>query len=592
MHEVEKTIISQYGTGSSLSPQPTVNTVSRPPSIDWFNYGADLLIGCRTDSMVLECQDQEGILPWANLGPEVHLWTSVAVNSSNHFYGISNGILYSHQDNPWVIIDAFTPTPTGKLSHVCIDKNDNVYVCFSADESSPDGGGIYQDTQGDNNFNRSDDGVDRKYKGICWHPDGYIIASISSSSGGYLYKKLSGTPTPVLMSEFIYGGVSTVGVSAVGDVYFYIEANSEGVTDQFRGLNVLKGRSPKSILRETGYITAIIGLTSGDILYTCTEYSMYYGAIFRSKDSGKTWFRITPDDNEPWTGIAVQIKTNNTTDNSIDLYPLGYWAEGFRPTKINIGITSRTRQIPGTLKITVYSNVELGTVIGRASFKKANAGIYSADIGNILPQELDISVVSLGMNYGWNVETISFEYLSHDGESESIIKRIIKNINESVGPSNDFDSLYSDMWNIETAKSHGLDVWGRIVNIPRYISVSSVGKVFGFSNGNPDFGTFGESPFRSSIGISNQFPLDDVIYRKLILVKALSNISRLTIPNMNRLLSILFGDRGRAYVLEIGPMEIEMVFEFTLTTTESSIISQSGAIPRPSGVTVNIRQQV
>ena len=76
------------------------------------------------------------------------------------------------------------------------------------------------------------------------------------------------------------------------------------------------------------------------------------------------------------------------------------------------------------------------------------------------------------------------------------------------------------------------------------------------------------------------------------MMKAAANISDCTIPNLNKLLTFMFGGRGRCYVRNDAEMVMSYVFEFQLTTSELAIVQSSGALPAPAGVTVNIIQQV
>ena len=99
------------------------------------------------------------------------------------------------------------------------------------------------------------------------------------------------------------------------------------------------------------------------------------------------------------------------------------------------------------------------------------------------------------------------------------------------------------------------------------------------------FKPFNVAPFRNSR--ANQletYSLSDTAYRKLIMAKALANISATTIPSLNRILNKLFPNRGRCYVQDLGDMAIKYVFEFKLQAFEVAIIEVSGVMPKPAGV--------
>lgn len=170
-----------------------------------------------------------------------------------------------------------------------------------------------------------------------------------------------------------------------------------------------------------------------------------------------------------------------------------------------------------------------------------------------------------------------------------VLRGIIDSFNSGVDLSVDLDNFYDSVWNIFTAAGFGLDIWGEIVGVSRQLKLTSDQEVFGFKQGSPDFGTFKEAPFRS--GSSTGFYLlADNTYRRLILAKALANISNCAIPSLNRILRTLFIGRGKCYVLELASMSIQYTFEFKLTPEESAVIVQSGVIPNPTGVSWSVRQ--
>lgn len=59
---------------------------------------------------------------------------------------------------------------------------------------------------------------------------------------------------------------------------------------------------------------------------------------------------------------------------------------------------------------------------------------------------------------------------------------------------------------------------------------------------------------------------------------------------MNRLLQNLFAGRGRCYVNDLGNMRMRYTFEFYLQPWEEAIVTQSGALPRPTGVLASLIQ--
>jgi hypothetical protein len=173
---------------------------------------------------------------------------------------------------------------------------------------------------------------------------------------------------------------------------------------------------------------------------------------------------------------------------------------------------------------------------------------------------------------------------------------LIESFNDAIDPSADIDLFYASVWNVATATGYGLDVWGRIVNVQRTIQIPVSTAYFGFSEAafsgavltNPQ--PFGQGPFYSSASATYAYTLTDDEYRKLVLVKAMANISDCSGPNLNRLLTFFFSGRGKVYVQDLGGMAMQYKFEFTLTPVERAIMNYSTAVPRPAGVSVSIAE--
>ncbi|MEI7410045.1 DUF2612 domain-containing protein [Pectobacterium aroidearum] len=178
------------------------------------------------------------------------------------------------------------------------------------------------------------------------------------------------------------------------------------------------------------------------------------------------------------------------------------------------------------------------------------------------------------------------------------LKSIIYSFNEAVGIDDFIDDFYDMIWNIQTANSYGLDVWGKIVVVSRQLTVDENKIFFGFQEAKSappvidDPRPFNQAPFYPGSQATTTVTLTDDVYRKVIMMKAAANISDCTIPSLNKILMFMFSDRGKCYVRVDSPMVISYVFEFVLTSSELAIVQSSGALPAPAGVTVNIVQQV
>ncbi|MGO4743964.1 DUF2612 domain-containing protein [Serratia quinivorans] len=178
------------------------------------------------------------------------------------------------------------------------------------------------------------------------------------------------------------------------------------------------------------------------------------------------------------------------------------------------------------------------------------------------------------------------------------LRSIIETFNTTMDTGKFLDDFYDVIWNIDTADTYGLDVWGKIVVVSRLLTVTLSEKFFGYdeaTNSTPvidDPEPFDQAPFYTGEQQTSTVSLTNDAYRKLIMLKAMANITDCTIPSMNRMLMYMFGSSGKAYVRNDGGMVMTYVFEFQLSTVELAIVQSSGALPSPAGVTVNIEQQV
>lgn len=170
--------------------------------------------------------------------------------------------------------------------------------------------------------------------------------------------------------------------------------------------------------------------------------------------------------------------------------------------------------------------------------------------------------------------------------TSATITGLIRRMNDAIDPRADLDAFFDTVWNVETARGFGLDIWGRIVGVGRALTVAVAIDNFGFAEGVSYFpfddGTF----YAGEVDGTQSYLLGDDAYRRLILAKALGNISRCTASAVNKLIGNLFSDRGKCYVNDMGNMSMRYVFEFILTPVENAILAQSNVLPKPAGVQV------
>ena len=174
--------------------------------------------------------------------------------------------------------------------------------------------------------------------------------------------------------------------------------------------------------------------------------------------------------------------------------------------------------------------------------------------------------------------------------NSSVILQLLADWNIDIDPRPNLQDFITKVWNISTAEGYGLDMWGRRVGVTRTISVPDLTVTyFGFSEGG-GYQPFGQAPFYDGYQASTQVDLSDDDYRTLLLAKALANISNCSAPVINLILYNLFLAPGRpyegrkAYVIDVGSMEMQYFFGFVLSPTDLALLINSGAIQRPVGV--------
>lgn len=166
---------------------------------------------------------------------------------------------------------------------------------------------------------------------------------------------------------------------------------------------------------------------------------------------------------------------------------------------------------------------------------------------------------------------------------------LIISFNDAVDQTRNMDNFHDLIWNVATAQGYGLDIWGRIVGVGRTLRFPSAVGQFGFEEAGSWTG-FGQGGFYSGGGTTSNFVLTDADFRTLIYAKAAGNISDGSIPAVNKILMSLFPNRGPCYVVDNKDMTLTYRFEFALNPVELAIVQQSGVLPNPAGVAINISQ--
>jgi len=196
-----------------------------------------------------------------------------------------------------------------------------------------------------------------------------------------------------------------------------------------------------------------------------------------------------------------------------------------------------------------------------------------------------VGVSSIGDIIPFNIwSTIISQYAN-----SPILTSLLTNLDQYLDQTQNFASFYDNVFNIDTAQGAGLDVWGRRLNITRFVNVSTTA-YFGFGdNGNAALAdTFGQAPFYSFQALTMVFPLTDPAFRVLLYAKLFYNLSNGSIQSINAILRGLFPNRGNAYVQDNNNMTMNYIFKFPLQPVELGIVQSSGVLPKPVGVTATV----
>lgn len=174
------------------------------------------------------------------------------------------------------------------------------------------------------------------------------------------------------------------------------------------------------------------------------------------------------------------------------------------------------------------------------------------------------------------------------------LRAIIEKFNAAMGIEGFINDFYDLIWNIDTADYYGLNVWGKIVNVSRFITVDIIEPEFGFHEAlapvasDEDPQPFDQGTFHDGVQSTSTIELSNDAYRRLIMTKAMANITDCSIPDLNKMLRYLFSDQGQPFITDHGDMSVTYVFWFDLSASDFAIIARSGVLARATGVLATI----
>lgn len=169
-----------------------------------------------------------------------------------------------------------------------------------------------------------------------------------------------------------------------------------------------------------------------------------------------------------------------------------------------------------------------------------------------------------------------------------VIVSLVDALGSTIDRQIDYNAFYRMVWNVETARGFGLDIWGRIVGVSRVLYIAD-GAFLGFIKATGSQ-SFADGIFYGGGVLTANYALTDEAYRRVILAKAAFNISDCSCASINAILRSLFPDNLNPHVRDNEDMTMTFVFGATLSAVDFAIVTQSGVLPRPVGVAFTVEQ--
>lgn len=202
--------------------------------------------------------------------------------------------------------------------------------------------------------------------------------------------------------------------------------------------------------------------------------------------------------------------------------------------------------------------------------------------------EFQVGISPIGTLVQFNFwQTIISQYANSD-----VLVNLIADFDSWADQTQNFDSFYSNVWNIETAVGYGLDLWGRIVGIPRNVLVTESAGYFAFDDpargfDNPNAPIYTSGPLTKTVNVS----LSNDDYRNLLLAKAATNICDGSVAGIMSAYNKFFGNYNTPIFINENN-STRMSYDvcqvgYAISLTNLAILS-NGSLPlKPAGVAAN-----
>lgn len=236
-----------------------------------------------------------------------------------------------------------------------------------------------------------------------------------------------------------------------------------------------------------------------------------------------------------------------------------------------------------------YALVSATTIVLLAVLDSDGNQVYDSD-GNPLYTSTTVpTAVDLGISAIAISPNIDSTLISQYAQSP-VLTQLIDNLSEYFDQSANWNNFYQYVWNIDSAQNWGLDFWGKVLRVTRYLEIPVTGEYLGFqgAGGSASGFPFDVGVFFDGATATQTYALPDATYRLLLYAKAFANICRTCIPVLNQLMRLLFPGLGDTYCLDNGNMAMTYYLGWSPTAVQLAIVEQSGAVPHPTGVAVTV----
>ena len=166
---------------------------------------------------------------------------------------------------------------------------------------------------------------------------------------------------------------------------------------------------------------------------------------------------------------------------------------------------------------------------------------------------------------------------------------LIEDLAKALSTEEDFKSFYQNIFDIDTAKGIGLDIWGRIVGVKRELNMTTeIGApYFSFkSMANKTARVFNQAPFYYG-ALNSKLTISDDAYRLYIKAKAMANISTGSLQELNAMIQKLLPE-CEIKLFRTAPMHLKLIVIGTITDYEKNILLSGTFPPIPTGVSLEV----